>query len=99
MDLTYAQIEEDHKDLVPNADAIDYSALLGSLEDEDDISDDDTSDDDIVNYGRNQFRDVSDNRFLGGFELRHFGLAPQVSLFDKIDLRKEETCDEDKKLQ
>ncbi|KAG0169524.1 hypothetical protein DFQ28_003602 [Apophysomyces sp. BC1034] len=46
-----------------------------------------------------RFRDPTDNEYLGGFELRHFGLAPQLSDFDTIDLRKEETSEEEKKLK
>ncbi|KAI9025338.1 hypothetical protein CLU79DRAFT_833992 [Phycomyces nitens] len=67
-------------------------SLTGTVElDQDFIPDEDEED----SHGSLQFRDPSDNTFLGGFELRHFGLAQQNSSFDKVDLRKEETSLED----
>ncbi|KAI9491141.1 hypothetical protein BDB00DRAFT_515453 [Zychaea mexicana] len=63
------------------------------LEDGDFVPEEEDEEDD---YGPIQFRDPSDERFLGGFELRHFGLEPHYSFYpDKIDLRKEESDEED----
>ncbi|ORX54480.1 hypothetical protein DM01DRAFT_1335623 [Hesseltinella vesiculosa] len=49
-------------------------------------------------FGPLAFRDPADRRFLLGFELRHFRLAPQYEAawnMDDIDLRQEESDDED----
>ncbi|KAI9031809.1 hypothetical protein CLU79DRAFT_831065 [Phycomyces nitens] len=45
-----------------------------------------------------EFRDTQDDRFLGGFELQHFELAPTYYGHDDINLREEERNDDDKKL-
>ncbi|KAL0077252.1 hypothetical protein F4703DRAFT_1882884 [Phycomyces blakesleeanus] len=64
-------------------------SLTGTVERDEDFTPEE--DEDADSHGSLQFRDPSDNTFLGGFELRHFGLAQQNSMFDKVDLRKEET--------
>ncbi|KAL0078713.1 hypothetical protein F4703DRAFT_1932815 [Phycomyces blakesleeanus] len=45
-----------------------------------------------------EFCDTQDDRFLGGFELQHFELAPSYFGHDDINLREEERSDDDKKL-
>ncbi|KAF7721231.1 hypothetical protein EC973_005093 [Apophysomyces ossiformis] len=72
-------------------------SLVGQLRTTDPDFEPDDEDDSYGDAFR--FRDPTDNQYLGGFELRHFGLAPQLSDFDKIDLRKEESSEEDKKLK
>ncbi|KAI8327915.1 hypothetical protein BC941DRAFT_446018 [Chlamydoabsidia padenii] len=87
--------------LVTGANAI---SLTGQVYDDDDDDDDFQLDEDDMededDSGMLQFRDPSDNRFLGGFELRHFGLGspPLMPVYDDIDLRKEEKTLEDKSL-
>ena len=68
------------------------------MQDDDEfIPEEDEEEDD---YGPVQFRDPTDQNFLGGFELRHFGLEPHNPYYpDKIDLRKEESDEEDTMLQ
>lgn len=77
------------------------SDLLGpDLPDEDDDDYEDMDDDDEAdNYGTMAFRDPTDNEFLGGFELRHFNLAPNIPGYDVVDLRQQEKDAEDTKLQ
>ncbi|KAI9278230.1 hypothetical protein BDA99DRAFT_491508 [Phascolomyces articulosus] len=75
--------------------------ITGNIIQEDDeyIPDGEDEEDEEDGYGPIQFRDPSDQNFLGGFELRHFGLEPQYSFYpDKIDLRKEEEDEEDVRL-
>ncbi|CAO0791687.1 unnamed protein product [Mucor circinelloides] len=76
------------------------SDLLGpDLPDEDDDDYEDMDDDDEAdNYGTMAFRDPTDNEFLGGFELRHFNLAPNIPGYDVVDLRQQEKDAEDTKL-
>ncbi|CEP17435.1 hypothetical protein [Parasitella parasitica] len=62
-------------------------------DDDDDYEDDDPYDAD--EFGTMAFRDPTDNEFLGGFELRHFNLAPNMPGFDDVDLRQQEKCLED----
>ncbi|KAI7848735.1 hypothetical protein BDC45DRAFT_522627 [Circinella umbellata] len=69
--------------------------ITGNIVPDDDefIPSDEEDEDD---YGPVQFRDPSDQNFLGGFELRHFGLEPHSPYYpDTIDLRKEESDEED----
>lgn len=105
MYLTYVQFEQDRPECTDGVNVIDYEDLLSVLdkyddEDDKDDTDEEEEEEEVVTYsGRHMFRDISDDRFLGGFELRHFGLAPQISFHDKIDLRKEETSEDDKELQ
>jgi hypothetical protein len=70
-------------------------------DDDKDFQPDENDDDDDEVAGMMQFRDLSDNRFLSGFELRHFGLGspPLMPAYDNIDLRQEEKTPEDKSLQ
>ncbi|KAL9539768.1 hypothetical protein MBANPS3_010074 [Mucor bainieri] len=77
------------------------SDLLGpDLPDEDDDDYEDMDDDeDGDDFGTMAFRDPTDNEFLGGFELRHFKLAPHVPGFDVVDLREQEEDAEDTQLQ
>ncbi|ORX49483.1 hypothetical protein DM01DRAFT_1338155 [Hesseltinella vesiculosa] len=79
--------------------------LLGQLHviDEDDDEDDEDfvldEDEDMDEFGTLQFRDPSDNQFLGGFELHHFGLgSPPPFMNDHINLREQEETPEDKAL-
>lgn len=75
------------------------SDLLGpDLPDEDDDDYQDESED-VDDYGTLAFRDPTDNEFLGGFELRHFNLAPDVAGFEKVDLREQEETLEDAMLK
>jgi hypothetical protein len=75
------------------------SDLLGpDLPDEDDDDYEDDSED-VDDYGSLAFRDPTDNEFLGGFELRHFNLAPNVAGFEKVDLREQEETIEDSLLK
>ncbi|KAI7865440.1 hypothetical protein BDF14DRAFT_1883547 [Spinellus fusiger] len=86
--------EEDEATL--SVSGVNTMALLGTLEvDSDFIPEEEELED---THGSLQFRDPSDNTFLGGFELRHFGLAQQNSPLDAIDLRKEETSSEERAL-
>ncbi|KAI7878919.1 hypothetical protein K492DRAFT_238248 [Lichtheimia hyalospora FSU 10163] len=49
--------------------------------------------------GRFRFCDTSDKRFMGGMELRHFGLVPHSGFeHDQIDLRAEEDTNDEKML-
>ncbi|GAN10614.1 hypothetical protein MAM1_0376c10158 [Mucor ambiguus] len=76
------------------------SDLLGpDLPDEDDDDYEDMDDDEADDFGTMAFRDPTDNEFLGGFELRHFNLAPNVPGYDVVDLRKQEKDAEDTRLQ
>ncbi|KAI8141551.1 hypothetical protein BJV82DRAFT_168756 [Fennellomyces sp. T-0311] len=71
-------------------------SITGNVTQDDDEFIPEEDDEDEDDYGPIQFRDPSDERFLGGFELRHFGLEPHFSFYpDKIDLRKEEVDEED----
>ncbi|KAI8988095.1 hypothetical protein BDF20DRAFT_305550 [Mycotypha africana] len=81
------------------------SDLLGpDLPDDDDEEDDDDDEDymfmdeDSDEFGTLAFRDPTDNEFLGGFELRHFNLAPDVPGFKKVDLRSQEDSIQDTQL-
>lgn len=79
------------------------SDLLGpDLPDDDDEDYEDMEDDydeSQDEHGTTAFRDVTDNTFLGGFELRHFNLAPHVPGYERIDLRQEEENMEDSLLK
>ncbi|KAI8062324.1 uncharacterized protein B0P05DRAFT_245769 [Gilbertella persicaria] len=67
------------------------SDLLGpDLDDEDDDDYEEDMDMSQDDYGTLAFRDPSDNAFLGGFELRHFNLMPNLPGFEKEDLREQE---------
>lgn len=71
------------------------SDLLGpDLPDEDD-DDYEDMDEDRDDFGTLAFRDPTDTSLLGGFELRHFNLAPQVAGFEPINLREQEEDMED----
>ncbi|CDS03539.1 hypothetical protein LRAMOSA00941 [Lichtheimia ramosa] len=62
-------------------------------EDDDEFMLDDNDD------GRFRFCDTSDKRFMGGMELRHFGLVPHSGFEqDQIDLRADEDTNEEKML-
>ncbi|KAI9472041.1 MAG: hypothetical protein EXX96DRAFT_582696 [Benjaminiella poitrasii] len=71
------------------------SDLLGPDLPDDDDEDYEDDDEDMDEFGTLAFRDPTDNSFLGGFELRHFNLAPQVPGFEKINLREQEETTED----
>lgn len=94
---TKAQLTVDH--------LLSKIVLTGQVYNDDDDDDrdfqPDEDDDDDDASGMMQFRDPSDNRFLSGFELRHFGLGspPLMPVYDDIDLRQEEQTPEDKSLQ
>ncbi|OAD07663.1 hypothetical protein MUCCIDRAFT_157928 [Mucor lusitanicus CBS 277.49] len=77
------------------------SDLLGpDLPDDDDDDYEDMDDDDEADsFGTMAFRDPTDNEFLGGFELRHFNLAPNIPGYEVVDLRKQEKDAEDTLLQ
>lgn len=77
------------------------SDLLGpDLPDDDDDDYEDMDDDDEADdFGTMAFRDPTDNEFLGGFELRHFNLAPNIPGYDAVDLRQQEKDAEDTQLQ
>lgn len=72
------------------------SDLLGpDLPDEDDEDYEDMEAENQDEFGTLAFRDPTDNDFIGGFELRHFNLAPNVAGFQKVDLRAQEETIED----
>lgn len=79
--------------------------LTGLTQDDDDqefIPEDD--DDEFMlddnDDGRFRFCDTSDKRFMGGMELRHFGLVPHSGFEqDQIDLRADEDTNEEKMLK
>jgi hypothetical protein len=77
------------------------SDLLGPdlPEDDDDEYEDLDDDDGQDEHGTTAFRDVTDNTLLGGFELRHFNLAPHVNGYEKINLREQEEDMEDSLLK
>ncbi|CAO3587654.1 unnamed protein product [Absidia cylindrospora] len=98
LDVSFTEDMIDCMLLVTGTNAI---SLTGFLHDEDEDFQLDEEDEEEDSSGMLQFRDPSDNRFLGGFELRHFGLGspPLRPVYDdKIDLRKEEITPEDKLL-
>ncbi|ORZ16879.1 hypothetical protein BCR42DRAFT_413376 [Absidia repens] len=97
LDLSFTEDMIDCVLLVTGTNAI---SLTGFLHDEDEDFQLDEEDEEEDGSGMLQFRDPSDNRFLGGFELRHFGLGspPLTPVYDNIDLRKEEITPEDKSL-
>ncbi|KAI7898258.1 uncharacterized protein BX663DRAFT_525718 [Cokeromyces recurvatus] len=71
------------------------SDLLGpDLPDEDEDEYEDEMEE-MDEFGTLAFRDPTDNSFLGGFELRHFNLAPQVPGFERVNLREQEESVED----
>ncbi|KAI8096647.1 uncharacterized protein BX664DRAFT_324529 [Halteromyces radiatus] len=84
--------------LVSGPNSVSLTGRLFDNDDEDFQLDEEDEDDDTS--GMLQFRDPSDNRFLGGFELRHFGLGspPLMPTCDNINLRQEETTEEEKVL-
>ncbi|KAG2224425.1 hypothetical protein INT45_002964, partial [Circinella minor] len=70
--------------------------ITGNIVQDDDEFIPSEEEEDEDDYGPVQFRDPSDQNFLGGFELRHFGLEPHSPYYpDTIDLRKEESDEED----
>ncbi|CAO3676025.1 unnamed protein product [Rhizopus microsporus] len=72
------------------------SDLLGpDLPDEDEDDDFSSYEQNADAYGTLAFRDPRDNQFLGGFELRHFNLAPNFPGFEKVNLREQEETEED----
>ncbi|KAI8982638.1 hypothetical protein BDB01DRAFT_851125 [Pilobolus umbonatus] len=76
------------------------SDLLGpDLPDEDDADYEEDSEEEEEGdaYGSLAFRDPSDNRYLGGFQLHHFNIEPQPQIrgIEKLNLRKEEKTLED----
>jgi hypothetical protein len=76
------------------------SDLLGpDLPDEEDDDYEDMEDEQTDEFGTLAFRDPTDNEFLGGFELRHFNLAPNVPGYDKLNLREQEETMEDSVLK
>lgn len=76
------------------------SDLLGpDLPDDDDDDYEDMDDDEADDFGTMAFRDPTDNEFLGGFELRHFNLAPNIPGYDAVDLRQQEKDIEDSLLK
>ncbi|RCI00889.1 hypothetical protein CU097_012492 [Rhizopus azygosporus] len=76
------------------------SDLLGpDLPDEDEDDDFSSYEQNADAYGTLAFRDPRDNQFLGGFELRHFNLAPNFPGFEKVNLREQEETEEDTYLQ
>ncbi|CAO3625487.1 unnamed protein product [Cunninghamella blakesleeana] len=98
--------EENDSDCILTVTGVNSISLIGNLIEEEDDDDDDyeyeEDEDDEGGGSMLQFRDPSDNRFLGGFELRHFGLEVDTELpgipVDDIDLRKEEENEEDRSL-
>ncbi|SAM02594.1 hypothetical protein [Absidia glauca] len=99
-------LNEDMLDCTLHVTGVNEIVLTGQVCDDNDDDDkdfqpDENDDDDDEVAGMMQFRDLSDNRFLSGFELRHFGLGspPLMPVYDNIDLRKEEKTPEDKSLQ
>ncbi|KAI8643071.1 hypothetical protein BD408DRAFT_415540 [Parasitella parasitica] len=62
-------------------------------DDDDDYEDDESCEAD--DFGTMAFRDPTDNEFLGGFELRHFNLAPNMPGFEYVNLRQQEKSLED----
>lgn len=64
---------------------------------ESDDSDEDTQPVRIAR--RRPFRDLYDNRFIGGFRLGHFGLDQDTMPGDNVNLREEESNEEDRRLK
>ncbi|CAO3618103.1 unnamed protein product [Cunninghamella echinulata] len=96
--------EENDGDCILTVSGVNTISLLGNVIEDDEDYEYEEEDEDEDDRGTLQFRDPSDNRFLGGFELRHFGIEDedsQLSAFlpnDNIDLRKEEQSEDDKLL-
>ncbi|CDH48515.1 predicted protein [Lichtheimia corymbifera JMRC:FSU:9682] len=76
--------------------------LTGLTQDDDQEFIPEDDDDEFMlddNDGRFRFCDTSDKRFMGGMELRHFGLVPHSGFEqDQIDLRADEDTNEEKML-
>lgn len=77
--------------------------LTGLTQDDDQEFIPEDDDDEFMlddNDGRFRFCDTSDKRFMGGMELRHFGLVPHSGFEqDQIDLRADEDTNEEKMLK
>lgn len=103
MELMETKEDEDEEDGLETVTGTPHYAnylsdLLGpDLPEDDDEEYEDIEDDedDQDAHGTTAFRDVTDNSFLGGFELRHFNLAPQVKGYEKVNLREQEEDMED----
>ncbi|KAI8377922.1 uncharacterized protein BYT42DRAFT_361737 [Radiomyces spectabilis] len=95
----YPYEDEDESQAMQDIQATQLPTYLSDLLGDDLPSDD--SEDEFEGadaFGPLQFRDPTDNRFLGGFQLCHFGLSNQFLPFDDINLRKEEESQEDTQL-
>lgn len=79
---------------------MDWNWQQNDVDDDDDDDDEDffpdEDDDEDDDGGMLQFYDPSDTRFMGGFQLEHF-LGPSTD--DRIDLRREESTEEDRLLK